>query len=117
MSELMVRLRQTAHVEYSEMDRVATPEELMLRFFLALQPLLVQVRDHKEYETAHLREPLYVFAVICAVAGVDVVELLQADVARREFTRMKAEPGKAAPIPGEDGVLRDPVTGSPSKFT
>lgn len=120
MPEYGARLRQTGvRAELlNGRDIPSQQRDVLLTFLRSLAPLLTSLGSTQEglATAADLREPIYLFALLCALSGVEMASSLDADLAHRELTLVRAKPGEAAPIPDKNGMLRDPVDQKPSRI-
>lgn len=114
MAEFASRLRGTAKRDgyLNGADLPSQQRDVFFAFLRALPPVLDSLGSVREAQPSAeaLREPLYLFALFCALSGVEVVPALEADLTHRELTVARAKPGEAAPIPDGEGIFRDPAT-------
>jgi hypothetical protein len=114
MSEFTSRLIKTA--VGSGLLRGKTRHEqtrdVLFAFMAALQPLLTMEQLDQAHDTQKsFRQPLYLFALYLGLYGIEIPEMLNADLSMRELAG--PEPGRAAPIPDASGLMHDPATGKP----
>lgn len=120
MPEFGARLRQTA--ARAEMlngrDIASQQRDVLLALLRSFGPLTTSLGSTQEGipTAADLREPIYLFALLCALSGVEIASSLDADLAHRELTLVRPKRGEAAPIPDKNGLLRDPADQSPSRI-